>query len=116
MNITFRQLRVFTEVAQQGSMIRAAAALHLTPPAVSMQIKEVEAQVGLSLFDRHGRQVSLSTAGEYFLVHDGVGVDARVCQCVHVRSSVAGLAIDGDRKSTRLNSSHPQQSRMPSSA
>ena len=69
MNITFRQLRVFTEVAQQGSMIRAAAALHLTPPAVSMQIKAVESQVGLSLFDRHGRQVSLSTAGEYFLVH-----------------------------------------------
>ena len=69
MNITFRQLRVFTEVAQQGSMVRAATSLHLTPPAVSMQIKEVEAQVGLSLFDRHGRQVSLSTAGEYFLVH-----------------------------------------------
>ena len=69
MNLTFRQLRVFTEVAQQGSMSRAAANLHLTPPAVSMQIKEVEAQVGLSLFDRHGRQVSLSTAGEYFLVH-----------------------------------------------
>ena len=69
MNITFRQLRVFTEVAQQGSMNRAAASLHLTPPAVSMQIKEIESQVGLSLFDRHGRQVSLSTAGEYFLVH-----------------------------------------------
>jgi LysR family transcriptional regulator, low CO2-responsive transcriptional regulator len=69
MNITFRQLRVFIEVAQQGSMSRAATNLHLTPPAVSMQIKEVEAQVGLSLFDRHGRQVSLSTAGEYFLVH-----------------------------------------------
>ena len=69
MNLTFRQLRVFTEVAQQGSMIRAAKALHLTPPAVSMQIKQVESHVGLSLFDRHGRQVSLSTAGEYFLVH-----------------------------------------------
>jgi DNA-binding transcriptional LysR family regulator len=69
MNITFRQLRVFTEVAQQGSMARAAESLHLTPPAVSMQIKEIEAQVGLSLFDRHARQVSLSTAGEYFLVH-----------------------------------------------
>jgi DNA-binding transcriptional LysR family regulator len=69
MNVTFRQLRVFTEVAQQGSMARAAASLHLTPPAVSMQIKEVEAQVGLALFQRHGRQVSLSTAGEYFLVH-----------------------------------------------
>jgi LysR family transcriptional regulator, low CO2-responsive transcriptional regulator len=69
MNITFRQLRVFTEVAQQGSMARAAENLHLTSPAVSMQIKEVESQVGLALFERHGRQVSLSTAGEYFLVH-----------------------------------------------
>jgi DNA-binding transcriptional LysR family regulator len=69
MNISFRQLRVFAEVARHGSMARAAESLHLTPPAVSMQIKELEAQVGLSLFDREGRQVSLSTAGEYFLVH-----------------------------------------------
>ena len=69
MNITFRQLRVFTEVAQQGSMARAAEALHLTPPAISMQIKEIEGQVGLPLFDRQGRTLSLSTAGEYFLVH-----------------------------------------------
>jgi DNA-binding transcriptional LysR family regulator len=69
MNVTFRQLRVFTEVVHQGSMNGAAASLHLTPPAVSMQIKELETQVGLLLFDRHGRQVSLSTAGEYFLVH-----------------------------------------------
>jgi LysR family transcriptional regulator, low CO2-responsive transcriptional regulator len=69
MNITFRQLRVFTEVAAQGSMARAAETLHLTPPAVSMQIKEIEGQVGLPLFDRQGRTVVLSTAGEYFLVH-----------------------------------------------
>lgn len=69
MNVTFRQLRVFAEVAQQGSMTRAAEVLHLTPPAVSMQIREIESQVGLSLFDREGRSVSLSTAGEYFLVH-----------------------------------------------
>jgi DNA-binding transcriptional LysR family regulator len=69
MNVTFRQLRVFAEVAQQGSMTRAAQALHLTPPAVSMQIREIESQVGLPLFDREGRSVSLSTAGEYFLVH-----------------------------------------------
>ena len=69
MNITFRQLRVFAEVAQQGSMARAAASLHLTAPAVSMQIKEIESQIGLPLFDREGRKVTLSTAGEYFLVH-----------------------------------------------
>jgi DNA-binding transcriptional LysR family regulator len=69
MNLTFRQLRVFLEVADQGSVTRAAAALHLTPPAVSMQLKEVESQVGLQLFDRSGRRLSLSTAGEYFVVH-----------------------------------------------
>jgi DNA-binding transcriptional LysR family regulator len=69
MNITFRQLQVFSEVAQNGSMARAAEALHLTPPAVSMQIKELETQIGLPLFDRRGRCVSLSTAGEYFVVH-----------------------------------------------
>jgi DNA-binding transcriptional LysR family regulator len=69
MNVTFRQLRVFTEVAQRGSMAGAAAALHLTPPAISMQIKELEAQVGLPLFDREGRKLRLSTAGEYFVVH-----------------------------------------------
>ena len=69
MNFSFRQLRVFVEVAQNGSMARAAAALHLTPPAVSMQIKDLETQVGLPLFDRAGRKLSLSTAGEYFLVH-----------------------------------------------
>ena len=57
MNITFRQLRVFLEVAQSGSMTRAAESLHLTPPAVSMQVKELESQVGLPLFDREGRQV-----------------------------------------------------------
>ncbi|WP_326542888.1 LysR family transcriptional regulator [Pseudorhodoferax sp.] len=69
MNLTFRQLRVFLEVARQGSVTRAAEALHLTPPAVSMQIKEVESQVGLQLFDRAGRRLTLSTAGEYFVVH-----------------------------------------------
>jgi len=69
MNPSFRQLKVFAEVAQSGSMARAAETLHLTPPAVSMQIKELETQVGLPLFERHGRSISLSTAGEYFLVH-----------------------------------------------
>lgn len=69
MNVTFRQLRVFVEVARLGSVQRTAEALHLTPPAVSLQIKEIESQVGQQLFDRTGRRLSLSTAGEYFLVY-----------------------------------------------
>ena len=69
MNVTFRQLSVFAEVARLGSMVRTAESLHLTPQAISMQIRDIEAQVGLPLFDRSGRNVTLSTAGEYFLVH-----------------------------------------------
>ena len=68
-NPTFRQLRVFTEVARQLSFVRAAEALHLTPPAVTMQVKELESALGLALFERQGRQVSLTTAGEYFIVY-----------------------------------------------
>jgi len=68
-NVTFRQLRVFAEVAKRLSFVRAAEALHLTPPAVTMQVKELEASVGLPLFDRRGRSVSLTTTGEYFLVY-----------------------------------------------
>jgi DNA-binding transcriptional LysR family regulator len=69
MNITFRQLRVFAEVARHLSFVRAAEALHLTPPAVTMQVKEIESQVGLPLFQRQGRRVTLTTTGEYFLVY-----------------------------------------------
>ena len=67
-NVTIRQLRVFAEVARHLSFARAAAELHLTPPAVTMQIKELEADVGLPLFDRQGRQIALTTVGEYMLV------------------------------------------------
>ncbi|MHB1121821.1 MAG: LysR substrate-binding domain-containing protein [Ramlibacter sp.] len=68
-NATFRQLRVFSEVARHLSFSKAARALHLTPPAVTMQVKELEADVGLPLFDRSGRAVSLTTPGEYMLVY-----------------------------------------------
>ncbi|WKB55335.1 LysR family transcriptional regulator [Eleftheria terrae] len=68
-SVTFRQLRVFVEVARHLSFVRAAEALHLTPPAVTMQVKDLESAVGLQLFHREGRSVSLSTTGEYFLVY-----------------------------------------------
>ncbi|MEY2780684.1 MAG: HTH-type transcriptional activator CmpR [Pseudomonadota bacterium] len=68
-NATFRQLRVFNEVAKHLSFARAAANLHLTPPAVTMQVKELEGHVGMPLFERNGKKVSLTTTGEYMLVY-----------------------------------------------
>jgi DNA-binding transcriptional LysR family regulator len=62
-------LRVFVEVARHLSLCAQPRALHLTPPAVTMQVKELESAIELPLFDREGRKVSLTTAGEYFLVY-----------------------------------------------
>jgi DNA-binding transcriptional LysR family regulator len=66
-NTTLRQLRVFASVAKHLSFVRAAKELDLTAPAISMQIKELETEIGLQLFDRSKRKVSLTTAGEYIL-------------------------------------------------
>ncbi len=68
-NATLRQLRVFASVAKHLNFGKAAEELHLTPPAVSMQIRELETQVGLPLFDRSGRKVALTVTGEYLLVY-----------------------------------------------
>jgi DNA-binding transcriptional LysR family regulator len=65
---TLRQLRAFSLVARHRSFVQAAAELHLTPSAVSLQIKELEQVAQLSLFDRNGKSVSLTRAGEALLV------------------------------------------------
>ena len=67
--VTMRQLTVFASVARHLSFARAAEELHLTQPAVSMQIKELEAAVELPLFERSGRSVRLTMPGEYLLVY-----------------------------------------------
>src|SRR5215213_3384171 len=69
LHVTMRQLRVFSSVATHLSFARAAEEFHLTAPAVSMQIKQLEAAVGLPLLDRGRGEVSLTITGEYFLVY-----------------------------------------------
>ena len=66
---TLKQLRAFCAVARHGSFTGAADELHLTPPAVTMQIKELESAVGLPLFDRGAKSVALTMSGEYLLVY-----------------------------------------------
>lgn len=67
--VTLRQLRAFSAVARHLSFVRASTELNLTPPAVSMQIRELEEIVGLPLFDRGPRSVALTMTGEYLLVY-----------------------------------------------
>lgn len=64
MNITLRQLKIFEAVARHLSFTRASEELHLTQPAVSMQIKQLEQAVGLPLLDQNGKKTYLTEAGE----------------------------------------------------
>jgi DNA-binding transcriptional LysR family regulator len=66
--ITFRQLETFAAVARLKSFSRAAEALHLTQPAVSIQIRQIADAVGLPVFEQHGREIALTPAGEELLV------------------------------------------------
>ena len=63
-NITLRQMRAFAAVARLRSFTRAAQELHLTQPAVSQQLKLLEAEVGMPLFEHMGRSIHLTAAGE----------------------------------------------------
>lgn len=63
MHVTLRQLSVFEAVARNLSYTRAAEELHLTQPAVSMQIKQLEESVGLPLFEQLGKRIYLTEAG-----------------------------------------------------
>ncbi len=64
MNLTLRQLKIFEAVARHLSFTRASEELHLTQPAVSMQVKQLEETVGLPLFEQVGKRVYLTEAGE----------------------------------------------------
>lgn len=67
--LTLRQLQIFLSAASHVSFARAAEELHLTQPAVSMQIKQMQDTIGLSLFERVGRGLALTEAGEKFAHH-----------------------------------------------
>src|SRR5262249_48150999 len=62
--MNLNHLAIFHAVAQTGSMTRGAERLDISQPAVSKQVQELERVLGVHLFDRIGRRVRLSQAGE----------------------------------------------------
>ena len=67
-------LRTLEAVARRGSFSRAAHELHITQPAVSMQIRALEKELGAALLERVGKRAFPTAAGELLLAH---GVRAR---------------------------------------
>ena len=64
MHLTLRQLQCFSAVARNLSFTRAAEELHLTQPAVSMQVRQLEQAAGIPLTEQIGKQIYLTDAGE----------------------------------------------------
>lgn len=86
MNISLRQLRVFLAVARQRHFRRAAEVLHLSQPAVSRHIAELESELGLRLFDRNTREVVPTEAGRYLESAIGRVLDELEGVLAHVHS------------------------------
>jgi len=91
MHVTFRQLKVFESVARHLNFTRAAEELHLTQPAVSMQIKQLEQSVELPLFEHMGKKVFLTEAGN---------------EMYHYSRSIAQLLDEADEVFEELKGAH----------
>ena len=67
MNFTLHQLKIFEAVARKNSITKAAESLHMTQPAVSIQIKQLQNSVGTPLISYTGKSLYLTEAGEEML-------------------------------------------------
>ncbi|CAO3421183.1 LysR family transcriptional regulator [Azospirillum endophyticum] len=89
--MTLEQLRIFATVAEMLHFTRAAEVLHLSQPAVSAAIAALEAEHGLRLFDRIGRRVELTAAGQ--LLHGQArAILAKVEEAGTMLAELSGLS------------------------
>jgi len=88
--VTLRQLRTFAAVIRHGTMAAAAETLGLTPPAVSIQIRQLEDHAGLALLERTAQGLRTTDAGKLVL-DAAVRVDAVVGECAGSLEELAGL-------------------------
>ncbi len=89
--MTLDQLRIFVAVAEREHLTRAAAALNLTPSAVSSAVRVLEDRYGAALFHRVGRRIELTEAGRIFLA-EAQATLARAKAAELVLTELGGLA------------------------
>lgn len=89
--ITLRQLKVFETVARLSSHTRAAEELFLTQPAVSMQIKQLEKQLGVVLFEQLGKRIHLTEAGRETL-HYARAVEQQLDELESILAHLNGVS------------------------
>jgi DNA-binding transcriptional LysR family regulator len=91
MHLTLRQLSIFGAVARHLSYTRAAEELHLSQPAVSMQLKQLEENVGLPLLEQIGKKIFLTEAGRE-MRHYGRVIAQQLAEAEAVLAELKGMA------------------------
>ena len=86
MAVSPAHLRTLHEIARLGSFSRAADSLHLSQPAVSLHVRQLEDGLGLPLLERMGRRAALTRAGAVLLEHGGRALDALEAAAARVRA------------------------------
>ncbi|QVQ53473.1 LysR family transcriptional regulator [Spiractinospora alimapuensis] len=94
-----RQLRYFAAVAERGGFARAAEWLHVGQPAVSQQVRRLERELGVALFDRSTRHVRLTSAGTR-LLPEARAVLATAERTTQVAAELAGISASTLRLAT----------------
>ncbi len=89
-NVTRRQLRALAAVAETGSISQAAERLNVTPPAISLQMRQLEAVVGLPLLDRSKSGMRPTDAGRIVLKVAGA-LEAALSACAEEIAALAGI-------------------------
>jgi DNA-binding transcriptional LysR family regulator len=104
-DLQLAHLKTLEAVARHGSFSRAAAELHLTQPAVSMHVRQLEERLGLSLLDRIGKRAFPTRAGEVLLAHAARALgelEAGVAMVQRLRGIVAGRVRIGTSASISI--------------
>ncbi len=91
MHLTLRQLKVFESVARHLNYTRAAGELHLSQPAVSMQVKQLEDSLGVALLEQLGKRVHLTEAGQEVLTY-ARGITQQLDELEGVLNRIKGLS------------------------
>jgi LysR family pca operon transcriptional activator len=91
--IKFRHLQTFVEVARQKSVKKTAAILHVSQPAVTKTIRELEEILGVAVFERDGRGIRITRTGEVFLKHAGAALTALRQGFDSVSQALSGDAV-----------------------
>jgi DNA-binding transcriptional LysR family regulator len=89
-NVTLKQLRSVQAIARRGTVAHAARDLFLTGPAITMQLRQLEQEVGLALFDRTSDGMLLTDAGRA-MVEAANRIDAVMTECWDRMSALKGL-------------------------